>query len=220
MATSLIDQYCDAIEEWADITQRGVSDLIAYSMIHSGGVWYMLREGAVNDPMAPEHRGKTWGEVRGRFTLEQLRTHLRFLSDDVHIMEDALVCGLIDCVERQLSSLVHDYGPGLQRMRQEATRLEHMSKHPDEYEELIQAMDKSARVRGRAGFSAEDFSDMASLYWRMIARRPADEEAQRKSLLVAWQRVSAPIIDYENLERWYFEYLEGFTSGHHDQSED
>jgi hypothetical protein len=214
MDTSLIEQYCSAIGQWAEITREDPFDLIFYSMIHSGGVWHIQPEGAVEDPYAPEHHDKTYGEVRGKHTLEQLRTHLEYLSGEVHLMEDTLVCGLIHCIERQLTSLALGYRSGLERMRQQAKEWEHISKHADEYPELIQAMSGEMRKQGFEGFDAKDFSDIANMLWRMIGQRSEDEEAQRKSLLAAWKHVTAPIIERENLEDWFSKYLERHTSGY------
>jgi hypothetical protein len=218
MGQSLIAQYCSAIEQWAEVTRRDPFDVILYSMLHSGGVWHVRPEGAVEDPYAPEHRDKTVGEVEGRYTLDQLRTHLEYLSNEVHLMEDTLICGLVCCVENELTGLVVGYRPGLERIRQQAEEWEYLSKHLEEDSEVIQTMDGELKRQGFEGFGVENFSDMASFAWRMLGQRSDDEEAQRKSWLAAWKRVTAPVIECENLERWRTEYLERHARGHqHDQ---
>jgi hypothetical protein len=211
MGISLIEQYCSAIERWAEITRQNPYDLIFYTMAHCGGFWYVQPEGAVEDPYAPEHRGKTVGEVRGRYTLEQLRAHLEYLANDVRIPQDTLICGLICSVERELTSLVAGYKPGLERMREQAEELLHMYEHPDEYSELIEVMERERQKRGRESLKPEDFLHMAGFFWKMLSKQSDDEEAQRKSWLAAWKRVTAPILEHDNLEHWCSEYIAGIT---------
>ena len=206
MEASLIDQYCSAIEHWAEITHRDPQDLIFYSMIHSGGPWYIRPEGEVKDPFAPEHCGKTLGEVRGRYTIEQLRTHLEFLANDMRIPEDTLICGLVCSVERELRSLVEGYKTGLERTREDAELWQGLYEHPGHYLEVIEAMNRERQKRGIGPFKPEDFLRVANFMWKM-SQRSDDEEAQRKSWLAAWKRVTAPVVEHENLEHWFSEYL-------------
>lgn len=210
MGTSLIEQYCSAIEQWAEITHQDPYDLIFYSMAHSGGFWYVSAEGAVEDPFAPEHRGKTLGEVRGRYTIEQLRAHLEYLANDVRIPEDTLICGLVCSVERELTSLVVGFKTGLERARQRAEELQYYYEHADDYPELIDSISKKTQKLDAEPFKREGLLRMANFMWKM-SQSPEGEEAQRKSWLAAWKRVAAPILEHENLESWFSEYLARIT---------
>lgn len=206
MEASLIEQYCSAIKQWAEITRADSYNLTFYSMIHSGGIWYIQAEGAVEDPHAPEHRNKTVGEVYGRYTIEQLRAHLEHLANDIRIPEDTLICGLIRSVECELTSLVVGYKTGLERMRQHAEELQYYYEHADDYPELIESVSNKMQKLGAESFNREGLLRVVNLMWRM-SQRPEDEEAQRKSWLAAWKRVTAPILEHENLARWFSEYL-------------
>jgi hypothetical protein len=207
VGASLIEQYCAAVKQWAEITGQDLHGLIDYSMMHSGGYWYVQPEGAVEDPYAPEHRGKTVGELSGRYTIEQLRAHLEFLANDVGIMEDTLICGLICSIESEHTELVVGFDKeGLKRMRQKAEELQHYYEHADDYPELIKYMNRQLQKRGGGPFKKERFLCLANLLWKMSVP-PEDEESQRRSWLAAWKRVTAPILEHKNLSRWESEYL-------------
>lgn len=210
MGVSLIEQYCSAIEQWAETTRQETYDLIVWSMMHSGGFWRVRAEGQVDDPYAPEHRNKKVGEVLGRYTLQQLRAYLEHLADDVHIMEDTLISGLIRSIETELTDLVVGYKAGLDRTRRTAERFQRYYEHPDEYAELIELINSAFQERGLEPLSGEGFLSMAYFMWRM-SLRSEDEEAQRQSGLAAWKRVTAGIVEQDNLSRWRSEHLASLT---------
>ena len=106
MKHRLINEFCGVIEQWASVTRLEAENVVFYAMIHLGAPWFVRAEGAVDDPESPEHRKKTWKEVRGRHTLSQLRDYLTFLAEDLKIFEDFLVIGLAHSIENELNELV------------------------------------------------------------------------------------------------------------------
>jgi len=208
MDGSLINQYCDAIQQWSSITSEDEYAIVFYSMIHSGGVWHVTAEGAVEDPENPIHANKPVREVHGRHTLSQLRQFLVHLSTDIHILEDLLICGLIATVDRELESLALGFHEGLQRAQHQALEWQQIYDHPDQHADFIQLMDALSTNRGHGPFRPDDFLRMANTIWKLMPKDPSAEEARRKSLLAAWRRVTAPIIRRENLETWLSRYLD------------
>src|SRR3990172_2148538 len=189
MDGSLINQYCDAIQQWSSITSEDEYAIVFYSMIHSGGVWHVIAEGAVDDPENPIHANKPVREVHGRHTLSQLRQFLVHLSTDIHILEDLLICGLIATVDRELESLALGFHEGLQRAQHQALEWQQIYDHPDQHADFIQLMDALSTNRGHGPFRPDDFLRMANTIWKLMPKDPSAEEARRKSLLAAWRRV-------------------------------
>lgn len=208
MAKSLIDQYCQAIQEWSSVTSEDEYAIVFYSMIHSGGVWHVKAEGAVDDPENPIHSNKTIRDIHGRHSLPQLREFLLHLCTDIHILEDLLICGLIATVDRELESLVLGFHEGLLRARDQALEWVQMYDHPDQHADFIQLMDAISTNEGRGPFQPDQFLLMANTIWKMMPKDPSAEEARRKSLLAAWRRITFPIRRRENMEAWFSQYLE------------
>ena len=48
----------------------------------------------------------------------------------------------------------------------------------------------------------------------MIPNDPNAEEAKRKSYLAAWRRVTEPISDPRNIEKWNLDYLDSVVGGY------
>lgn len=208
MPNSLITQFCNAIEDWSELTNAGTYPIVFYAMIHSGGVWHVEAEGRVDDPDSPEHRGKTIKEVHGRHTLEQLQSYLIEICRETQLMEDALVCGLIKVVDYQLEGLIEGFRPGLERMRQQALEWKEIYEKPEEHAELIEFMNLEMTRKGHGSFEADDLLKMGAVLWSLMPDDPSAEAAKRKSYLAAWRRVTAPILDSNNLDGWFGDYLE------------
>lgn len=203
---SLIDEYCSAIEKWANATGHSAHDAIYYSMSHSGGVWNVKAEGAVDDPSAPEHRGKTWGEIQGSYTLEQLRKYLLFLCDQIHIPQSTIIPALAREVEGDFCRLATGYPEARERNREEAEKLESMADHPDQYEELLSRMaDHSASGEPP---TPDRLRQLAAMFRKFIEKDPQQEEAERAQTLTAWRQVTASLLNDDRTHEWFLDDIE------------
>lgn len=198
MSSTIVDQYCDAVEEWGQRTGRNITEVLEFSLYHSGGIWVIRRIGGVENSELPEHRNKPAGEIHGYHTVDQLRIYLYDLLDIVPMFPATLICGLVKSVETQLTHFALSFNKKVETNTEHAEHLLYMYEHPHEAEDLLAHMNEN-RKDGDKPFELEDLKRLADMFIGMI-ENVDDNEAERKLALTVWREVTAPILEYENLQ--------------------
>lgn len=184
MKTSLVDRYCQAIEEWANATGAQPRDLIFWSLAHSGGFWF--REGQ---------------------TMDDLRSHLAFLTGEVHMPESTLIPGLARAVEVQLNSMREGKAQGNENLRRAIEGMRQVAEHPEEHQDMVERINAAAQREGREPFSPAKMREAADGLASMLENQEQDR-VQAATQAEEWQRVTAAFLTQEALHGWFSSYLD------------
>jgi hypothetical protein len=196
------------MNNWAELTAREPDEIAHYAMMFIGAVWSVKAAGAVDDPDSPEHRGKTVREVHGSYTLGQLQEYLHKFVDKTHILEDVLIAGLINAIDRELESHINDYHQGVRRNLDFAKDQWEMSQHPENYpQEYFEELKEVWAPRFGNNIDVKQMLAEGAAFAYMMADRPPDQFAQMKSMLAAWREVAKPLITTEHLNTWSADYF-------------
>ncbi len=184
MKTSLVDRYCHAIEEWANVTGAQQRDLIFWSLAHSGGFWFQEAQ-----------------------TMDALKNHLTFLTGEVRIPESTLIPGLVRAVEVELVSMAEGKAEGNENLRRTIKGMRQVAEHPEEHQDMVARLSAAAQREGGEQFSPTKMLEAADRLADMLDSHEQDRVKAAKQF-EEWQRVTAPFLTQEALHGWFSSYLD------------
>ena len=203
----LINEFCDGISKWAEITKNDPIDVVFHAIMHLGAAWFVKAEGAMENPKLNKDPRLTVGQVYETYTVEQLKNYLIHLVDDYKILEDFTIIGLAYSIQYELNGYVITYDKSLQGIRERAEFVQDIIDHPDKNQETLNLIKDALTRKGTSQDTEHTLLSYANFMWKM-SHRPEDTLAQHKSRLVAWNSIIEPIISRENIEQSRDEYFQ------------
>lgn len=208
---TLIDQFCDAADQWARIVgDTGETIVVTWTMSYTGGVDTQDPQGGIDPETLPESlRSRiSAGAVRGQYTAAQMRGQLELLVHTTMVFEEFLVIALIRRLEEDFEDWSENYVRGLEKLREDQRRMEAQAADPVQLQDLIDRVNRLSRERGGdSDFTAQSFQTIIDRTGRW-GQFSADEQRKRRLYLDAWRQVTAPILARENRERFKWEGIE------------
>ena len=196
----LIDQFCEAIEEYGRRTGE-TSSPIHWTTWFTGG-WRALKAIDRVDPatVPPERRRTlTVGEVTGRHTVDQVRDWLNTLVHKLGVDQGFLITALVRAIEDELEELSESYAKGLRNRRKHLAMMEKIAADPEELATVIEHMN-AKRAPGEEPFTEATLLSHIE-HFRRWSTPSLEDQRRNRTALTVWREVTAPIIDRRNVRK-------------------
>lgn len=192
MEHKLIDELCAAFSEWAKQTGDEIS-MPDYAMMSSGG-FVIKRQGSKEDADPRSNADTKYGDIAGRYTIDQVRNYLGDLVENHLWLEDKLVHAVVVGITDELDGYVSNADAAAERLRSEAR-------------DLREAVSSSLGQGTLLDFYVQDFSvnedvaRQALLHMAELSETRAEqiplEVPRNVARLQAWEAVSGLLITRE-----------------------
>jgi hypothetical protein len=218
----LIDQFVDAMQEWARRTGNPDNGWAAEILLWTGGVWRYKPVGAIDPETVPKERrdALSYGDVHGHLTLDQVRADLEDLVEHTRMDEEFLIVSLVHALERNMEVLSEEYAKGIRNIRAQVEGMEAVLNDPAQLEDWLR---RSNELLGEGQEPATEGSLLAFIeHMRRLAAPSLQDQRERRVALDVWHSVSVPILEPRNLRRFRRQLNErwGLPSGPEDEDAD
>jgi hypothetical protein len=193
---SLVDELVQAVNAYARRIPGGEVSIVWWISLWTGLDRALPRVGKVPPPPPGEPDNRTYGDVHGHHTLDQVAAWLHELVDDLRMWEPWLVRSLVDGIDRELDQMVEGYGAAAARRREDADWLERYRADP----EFRAAVDK--RVVDAGGGPAPVNDTFVGLIAKLREPASLTELRDRRVARDAWRAVTGDIVSDASLKDW------------------
>lgn len=210
----LLDQFIEATHKWQDATEdaerkSNQNGIVLYVMFWTGGSRLMRPIGGMDERTLTVEQLKTIsvGELRGHYTIDQMRDHLEKLDQRL-IQEPFMIVALVRAVEDEFEKMVSSYEAGIAHNQNEARELREIDADPERkaayLQNLVESTDKLI-AKGTLPPDTEPISEdtlkhFAEMHERYGQYSPK-EKAHRQQLLDVWREVTQDLMSPNNLDR-------------------